>query len=304
MFTLLTLPVVLLLDRLLGEPLRWHPLVGFGRYAKWLEQRLNRASAGFPRGFLAWFLAVAPITALVAVADYWLGGWWLSILFGWLAIGWHSLRQHALWVKQALDDDNLPVARHKVGWLVSRDTSQLDERGVSRACIESVLENGSDAIIAPLFWLLLAGAPGVVFYRLCNTLDAMWGYRTERFEYFGKWTAWMDDVLNYFPARLCSLLYTLTGNTRSALRAWREQAKVWYSPNAGVVMASGAGALQVTLGGNASYHGHEKPRPRLGSGITPMSIDIDRSIDLLDQSVLLFTLLVSIATGTWYVFYA
>ncbi|MFN3786081.1 MAG: CobD/CbiB family cobalamin biosynthesis protein, partial [Thiothrix sp.] len=205
-----------------------------------------------------------------------------------LAIGWQSLRQHAQWVQQALLVNDLPQARAKVGWLVSRDTDGLDAVGVSRACVESVLENGSDAVFAPLFWLLIGGAPAVVLYRLSNTLDAMWGYRNERFERFGKWAARVDDVLNWIPARLTALTYASGGQFSSAIHAWRTQGGQWYSPNAGVVMAAGAGALRVQLGGDALYAGQTKARPSLGTGTTPDTTTITRAIHLLDRGVYLW----------------
>lgn len=276
----------LLLDRLLGEPPRLHPLVGFGKLANRLETRLNNRSITF--GMAAWCAAVLPWVALVAWLDALIGGWWLSMVCGWLAIGWQSLRQHAHWVAQALNANDLPQAREKVGWLVSRDTSQLDETDVSRACIESVLENGSDAVFAPLFWLAVGGAPAVVLYRLSNTLDAMWGYRNDRFERFGKWAARVDDGLNYLPARLTALTYALVGAFVSALRAWHLQGAQWYSPNAGVVMAAGAGALRLQLGGAAIYHGQSKARPLLGEGVPPVAADIARAIHLLDRGVYLW----------------
>ncbi|UJS24491.1 adenosylcobinamide-phosphate synthase CbiB [Thiothrix winogradskyi] len=287
----------LLLDRLFGEPPRLHPLVGFGRLADWLESRLNHRSIHY--GILAWCLAVLPLSIAVWWLDTLLGGLWMSILCGWLAIGWQSLRQHAQWVEQALLADDLPQARQKVGWLVSRDTSQLDETAVSRACIESVLENGSDAVFAPLFWLIIGGAPAVVLYRLSNTLDAMWGYRTERFERFGKWAARVDDVLNWIPARLTALTYALCGSFAAAMQAWRTQGSRWYSPNAGVVMAAGAGALQVQLGGDAVYAGQTKSRPSLGAGAIPDAHTITRAMRLLDRGVYLwagFTLIMGVGS--------
>jgi adenosylcobinamide-phosphate synthase len=191
-------------------------------------------------------------------------------------------------VAQALRLGDLQLARTRVGYLVSRNSAALDATGVARAGTESVLENGSDAVFAALFWFLVAGAPGVVLYRLSNTLDAMWGYRNPRFERFGWAAAKIDDGLNYLPARLVALTYALLGQTVPALRCWRQQAPQWDSPNAGPVMAAGAGALGVSLGGAAEYHGELHQRPALGQGPQPRARDIERALNLVYAGVLLW----------------
>ncbi|MBC9250229.1 cobalamin biosynthesis protein [Pseudomonas alcaligenes] len=281
------------LDGWLGEPRRWHPLVGFGNLAQRIEQRLNSGGHGWrSHGVTGWCLAVLPPVALVwllSLSDSL--GWLVQIVALYFALGLKSLGQHALPVAQALRLGDLPEARKRVGYLVSRRTSELDSTGVARAGTESVLENGSDAVFAALFWFLVAGAPGVVMYRLSNTLDAMWGYRNERFERFGWAAAKIDDGLNYIPARLVALTYALLGHTRLALRCWRRQAPQWDSPNAGPVMAAGAGALGVSLGGAAVYHGIEEQRPQLGEGEPPRARDIERALNLVHGGVALWLFL-------------
>lgn len=288
------------LDACFGEPKRWHPLVGFGRLANALEQRFNRAfgdnaeevGRGWrSHGVTAWVLAVLPLTVaawLLSLLPY--IGWLVDIAALYLALGMQSLTEHAQPIVQALRDGDLAKARERVGYIVSRDTSALDEHGVALAATESVLENGSDAVFAALFWFVLLGAPGVVLYRLSNTLDAMWGYRNPRFERFGWAAARIDDVLNLIPARLVALTYALLGNTKLALRCWWRQGFTWYSPNAGPVMAAGAGALGVALGRPAMYHGALRERPPLGEGPPPDADTIERAVRLVRRGVLLWLL--------------
>ncbi|AXT46660.1 adenosylcobinamide-phosphate synthase CbiB [Chromobacterium haemolyticum] len=296
MSSALFLPLALLLDRLLGEPRRWHPLVGFGRLTraverlgypsspaaepKWRMRMRGALSVSLlllPLTLAAWLLARLPLLDVIAP---------IALLY--LAIGAKSLALHAEVVRQALDDGNLALARERVGWIVSRDTSELDEAGVARAAIESVLENGCDAVFAALFWFLLLGAPGVVLYRLSNTLDAVWGYRNARYLHFGWAAARLDDVLNYIPARLTAFTYLLLGHAANGWRCWRTQAPTWYSPNAGPVMAAGAGALGVSLGGGARYHGQWKERPPLGCGPAPAHQDIGRAVRLVSRGAWLW----------------
>ncbi|MGV8934542.1 MAG: adenosylcobinamide-phosphate synthase CbiB [Gallionellaceae bacterium] len=348
--TALLMACAVLLDRLLGEPRRFHPLVGFGHYAAWLERRLNRnyplepkppltppctrkeyadgspllcndpisvrgenrsapplirggwegfkpngqsrlnkAGAGKLRGVIAWLLAIVPFLAVTIFL------WqqpvlrpWLSVLILYLALGLQSLREHANRIQTALEAVDLNTARQRVGEIVSRDTTTMQTEDVARASVESVLENGNDAVFGALFWFALLGAPGALLYRLANTLDAMWGYRTTRYLHFGRAAARLDDALNFFPARLTAISYALLGNTRLAWRCWRRQAPVWDSPNAGPVMASGAGSLGLLLGGAANYHGAQEQRPPLGAGHAPQTADIGRALKLVQRGVWLW----------------
>lgn len=295
----LTTLVALLLDALFGEPRRGHPLMLFGRWAERLERRFNPGGRGWrSHGVSAWLLAVLPPTAVVwLLADLPGLGWVVSVLALYAAVGLRSLNEHAEPVAQALEQGDLARARERVGYMVSRDTRELDDSAVARAATESVLENGSDAVFAALFWFAVAGAPGVVLYRLANTLDAMWGYRNARFERFGWAAARIDDLLNYIPARLVALTYAVLGKTALALQCWRQQAPLWDSPNAGPVMAAGAGALGVQLGGPAIYHGELHERPRLGEGEPACAADIQRGMDLVRQGVMLWVAVLIV--GGW-----
>lgn len=280
--TALAALAAVLLDRLLGEPRRWHPLVGFGKLAGAIEQRLNRRT--IVGGIVGWALAVLPWIALaVALRPY--APFAVDVALLYFALGAQSLGEHAEAVARPLREGRLDEARQRVSWMVSRDTTQLDESGVAKAGMESVLENGNDAIFGALFWFALFGGPGALLFRLANTLDAMWGYRTERFNLYGRCAARLDDALNWLPARLTALSYALLGRTANALACWRTQAPGWESPNAGPVMAAGAGSLGVQLGGAAIYHGQEEIRPPLGNGPAPVAADLGRAIVLIRRSL-------------------
>ena len=297
----LMIVAAVIIDRLLGEPRRFHPLAGFGRLARWIEKIFYGPVAADPaarymRGVAAVAVLLIPLVALAArLQRFAFFGTLFSVVALYFAIAPRSLREHAERVAAAFSAGDLPDARRQAGMLVSRDTSRLDETGVARAAVESVLENGNDAIFAALFWFVLAGAPGVLLYRLSNTLDAMWGYRNARYNHFGWAAARLDDMLNFIPARLTALSYALLGHTRSALHCWRHQAAAWESPNAGPVMAAGAGALRVRLGGAAIYHGELEQRPLLGCGAAAAAEDIARAVRLVRHT--LYVWLIAIALG-------
>ncbi|MCL6264188.1 adenosylcobinamide-phosphate synthase CbiB [Craterilacuibacter sp. RT1T] len=296
----------LLLDLLLGEPRRFHPLAGFGRLAAALERRLNQGRACRARGLLAWALAVLPLLLLgvwlLALAHARWGAWaWLGhalLLYG--ALGLRSLRDHSAPIARALYGGDLAGARRMTSYIVSRDTQEASESDLAKAGVESLLENGSDAVFGTLFWFAIAGGPGALLFRLANTLDAMWGYRTPRFAAFGWAAARMDDVLGFIPARLTALTYALLGHTRCALRCWKTQAPGWPSPNAGPVMAAGAGALGLTLGGKARYDGEDEMRPPLGEGRHARATDLARAWALVAKGsvlwLLVFSLIAALAT--------
>jgi adenosylcobinamide-phosphate synthase len=293
----LIIALALALDYLLGEPRPWHPLVAFGQLADRIETHFNQGSNKLRSGVFAWSLAVLPIVFVVYLFDHWftvsgfLSLLWSSVVL-YLAIGWHSLMQHAQAVLRPLVAGNIETARLAVANIVSRDTAALDEAGVARGAIESVLENGADAIFAALFWFVLLGAPGVVLYRLTNTLDAMWGYKNDRYSEFGRWAARIDDVLNFVPAQLTAFTYAMLGDRKQAFRCWNSQGRYWKSPNAGPVMAAGAGALNVSIGGNENYHGRLQERsvlgPELGPDTTPSALKLEQACQLVNRTLVVW----------------
>lgn len=300
MYFSICLVLALLLDRIFGEAKNFHPLVGFGRLASRLELTLNNGPARKLKGVLALTFLLAPFTALfiylenlilsepiaqVALATFML----------YTAIGWQSLREHAQAIITPLRKRHLGEARKKLAMIVSRDTQHLSPDAVASAATESVLENGADAIFSAIFWFIVAGIPGVVFYRLSNTLDAMWGYKNARFNDFGWAAARLDDLLNYIPARLTALSYAICGQTRSALTCWKTQGKRWKSPNAGPVMAAGAGALAVKLGGDTYYDTRLEQRPLLGPKIGDKAYaqSIHKALNLINKSLLLWLIVIA-----------
>jgi adenosylcobinamide-phosphate synthase len=293
-----------LLDCALGEARRWHPLVGFGNLAGRLERTLNRGDLRYLRGALGWGLAVIPAT----VAAYWIGqaaGLAAHAAMLYLALGLRSLRDHNIPIAGALQNGDLALARTLTARIVSRDTANADSADLAKASAESLLENGNDAVFGTLFWFALAGGPGAVLFRLANTLDAMWGYRNARFNYFGRVAARIDDALNFIPARLTALSYVLLADNRAlAWRCWRSQAPAWPSPNAGPVMASGAGALGVSLGGAAVYEGVTEQRPPLGEGEPARTADIVRAWHLVRGTTLLWLTGACAVAVVWEVLHA
>ena len=294
----MTLTLILLaaiaVDYCLGEPRNaYHPLVAFGRWASFLEKIFLASDHSPNRQRIAGLLAVigALLPCLLALPLIWLPPMLhslLSIVMLYFCIGARSLQQHAQAVYLALRQDDLALARQRVGYIVSRQTDNMTDVEVRRAAIESVLENGADAVFAPLFWFIVLGPIGALLYRLANTLDAMWGYKNQHYLYFGWAAARFDDLLNWPPARLTAISYALLGNTRRALHAWRHQARLLESPNGGPVMTAGAGALNLKVGGPAWYHGQLKNKPWFG-GDTPPE----------DKEILLATRLIYRTLGFW-----
>jgi adenosylcobinamide-phosphate synthase len=275
-------------DRLLGETRRFHPLVGLGwiisKVEHWLyaRRRLNGVAAVFILSIPVLGFALMPLP------------WWLQGILLYIVLGGRSLGEHGRAVANALAQDDLPMARDRVGYIVSRKTATLDQSQVVSATIESMLENGNDAVFGALFWFIVAGLPGAVIYRIANTLDARWGYKNPKYLQFGWAAAKWDDVLNYIPARLCVLTYALQGHTKQSLQCAFTQGRQCASPNGGPVMASGAGALGFTIGGPAEYDGYQCDKPLLGKGPKAEWQAIYPAISLVDNGSFIWLLMLFI----------
>jgi adenosylcobinamide-phosphate synthase len=275
-------------DSVVGDPPRLHPVAGFGAVAAALERRwyADRRGAGVAyaaaltagavgAGVLAERVAARGPAAEVLV----------TAAATWAVLGGSSLAGHGAALARELTAGDLTAARARIPSLCGRDPAALDTAGMARAGTESMAENTSDAVVAPLLWGAVAGVPGLLGYRAVNTLDAMVGYRSERYQRFGWAAARLDDLANLVPARVAALLFAALapvagGSPRAALTAWRRDAAAHPSPNAGPVEAATAGALGVGLGGRTVYaHGVEE-RPRLGRGRPPEPADLERAARL------------------------
>ncbi len=269
-----------LLDLLLGDPewLRpWHPVVLMGRMIAWLETRLRSCFPTTSRGEYHAGIVLTAVMSLgtlilcrliLAILDrIWLPlSCALELVWCWESLAVRDLRIEAERVQKALSVEGLPAARNAVARIVGRETQKLDEAGVIRAAVETVAENFADGVTAPLFYMLIGGAPLALFCKAVNTMDSMIGYRNERYLYFGRAAARLDDAVNYIPARLGALLLIAAAwfcgeDAKAALRIWKRDRRKHASPNSGQCEAAMAGALGLRLCGPASYFGvlHEKP---------------------------------------------
>ncbi|MFH5232385.1 cobalamin biosynthesis protein [Antrihabitans spumae] len=268
-------------DRRFGDPRRFHPVAGFGTAATALERRVYRDARAAGIVYTGALVGSAVAVGIVLRR----GGIAAVAISTWAVLGGTSLVRVGNAMADALEADDLGRARELLPSLCGRDPEVLDSAGLARAALESIAENTSDATFAPLFWGAVAGAPGLLGYRAVNTLDAMVGYRNERYRQFGWASARLDDVANWIPARLTGVLTILSapvvaGSPSAAAKAWRADAGAHPSPNAGVVEAATAGALGVTLGGPTRYRHGLELRPMLGSGPAPTAADLRRAVRL------------------------
>ncbi|MDA9430607.1 adenosylcobinamide-phosphate synthase CbiB [Bradyrhizobium sp. CCBAU 51627] len=301
--------VAMAVDALLGWPSQLfdrigHPVTWLGRLIAAIDAGWNRESdppalrraAGLAGALLLIALAVALSWVLQSMLP---AGWIQIVLVGilsWPLVALRSLHDHVADVAKPLLAGDIAGARAAVSRIVGRDPAALDEAGIARAAIESLAENASDGIVAPVFWGALLGLPGILGYKAVNTLDSMIGHRNERHEAFGWAAARIDDVANFIPARLTGFLFVLLAPSRSeALSCMMRDARRHRSPNAGWPEAAMAGALRVRLSGPRIYHGSITNEPWLNEGARdPHPADIVEGLAIYRRAMLLFAGLLAI----------
>lgn len=283
----------ILLDRAVGEPpTAIHPVAWFGRAMKLVEPRLYRDDRGHGVAHAATGVAIGSGAGVLMRS---------TALATTIAVAGRMLERTALDIGAALDAGDLDLARTKLPALVGRDPDALDDTAMCRAVIESVAENTVDAVVAPALWAAVAGAPGVLAHRAINTMDAMVGYRNERYAQYGWASARLDDAAAFVPARATAALVAAVRPRRATeiVRAVRHDARAHPSPNSGVAEAAFAAALGIQLGGQTVYPaGRVEARPRLGDGAPPSPMDIQRATRLArDLALVLAGTLVALGAG-------
>ena len=284
------------LDAVFGDP-AWlpHPVVYMGKAISALEKGLRARLPKTPEGelwggrILAFCLpvgtfALASLVCMGAAALHPLLGLAVQMFWCGQALAAKGLMQESMNVHRELTKPDLPAARIAVSRIVGRDTQALTAEGVTKAAVETVAENASDGVIAPLLYMLLGGAPLALTYKAINTMDSMVGYKNTQYLYFGRAAAKLDDVANYLPSRIAALLWVaaaaLTGNdARNAWRIWRRDRRNHASPNSAQTESACAGALNVQLAGPAYYFGEYYPKPTIGDAVRPIEPEDIRRAD-------------------------
>lgn len=307
------------LDLLFGDPEQLlHPVVVMGKCISKLEKGLRAIFPKTPKGELAAGVVLALLLPVGTLAVTSLALWAvglihpilrfaLGIFWGWQTLALKGLNTESKRVYQALTTGTIEEARAAVSRIVGRDTERLDEAGITRAAVETVAENFSDGVLAPLFYLLIGGAPLALCYKAINTMDSMVGYKNERYLYFGRCAAKLDDAANWLPARLSAVLLVLVSallgeNAKDAWRIWRRDRRNHASPNSAQTEAAMAGALGIQLAGPAWYFGEKYDKPTIGDAKRPVEPnDILRADRLLyGGGVLGLVLLGLVRWAVWF----
>jgi adenosylcobinamide-phosphate synthase len=274
-------------DELLGDPRRMRPVAAFHKTARRVEQAMY--ADGKLRGVAYTTLLAGSVvlagTTVERMARHPLLRVTTMAVATWIALGGKSLAREGTALGRELDNGSVNAARERLPKLTDRDPSTLDATGLAKAAVESVAENTSDVIVAPLLWAAVAGVPGILGYRAVNALDSVVGYPSPRHRRFGWASARLDDLVNFIPARVSAALTVacapvVGGSAREAWRAWRRDAAAHPSPNAGRVEAAFAGALEIRLGGRTVYPYGVEERPVLGAGRSPDAGHVTRAVEL------------------------
>ena len=275
------------LDLLLGDPsFLYHPIRVIGNLIALLEKWLRKVFPKTPNGELAGgvFLVILVclagygVPALLLFAAFKIHpviGFLLEVLWCWQIPATKCLKDESMKVYQKLKENDLPGARYAVSMIVGRDTKNLSETGVTKAAVETIAENTSDGVIAPLLFLALGGPALGFLYKSINTMDSMVGYKNDKYLYFGRAAAKLDDVANYIPSRLAALLWIMAAvftrnDAKGAWRIWRRDRRNHASPNSAQTESACAGALGVQLAGPAYYFGEYYPKPTIGDPLRPI----------------------------------
>lgn len=274
---ILPLLVGWVLDLIFGDPARLpHPIVWFGKAIAFFEHRLNKSSHRKLKGALTALFLIAATYAIGLIINYQLSVINCLVVFFCLAGTTliREVREVFLAVDRSLEEGRKQVAR-----IVGRDTSELSDQEIRTAALETLAENLSDGVIAPLFWFAVFGVPGMLTYKMINTLDSMIGYKTERYKDFGCWAAHIDDIANYIPARLTALLMAIASPKKGLLRFIWRNGRRHASPNSGYPEAALAGILNCRFGGPHYYFGQLFPKPYIGENERELTTaDMKRAI--------------------------
>ncbi|WP_415233475.1 adenosylcobinamide-phosphate synthase CbiB [Pseudorhodobacter sp.] len=293
--------IAVALDLAIGWPARLyaaigHPVTWIGALIGALDRRLNREGCSFARrkwaGVAAVLICVGLVAGLSTVVQMQVSGWWGILIGGviaWPLVAMRSMYEHVAAVANPLAHGDLPAARHAVSMIVGRETSTLDEAAIARAALESLAENTSDGIVAPLFWGVLFGLPGIAAYKAINTLDSMIGHRSPRFEAFGWAAARLDDLVNLPASRLTGVMFAVvSGRPKQAIATMLRDAPRHRSPNAGWPEAAMAAGLQVRLSGPRVYANHIADEPWVNGGAAdPLAADLQHGLALYRRALVL-----------------
>ena len=299
-FSIFTVPLIIgyLLDLIFGDPRKLpHPIVAFGNIIGWCERHFNKGKHKKRNGCL--IAIILPLSTLFLGGLLAWGSWILhpfayygiASVFVFYGLANHSLIQEGGEVIRTLEEQGLDAGRKRLSWIVGRDTSQLSPKKIYTAVLETMAENLSDGVVAPLFFYALGGFPAMMAYKMVNTLDSMIGYKDARYKDFGCCSAHLDDVLNYIPARLTAFLIALSGYRKGIFSFIRKYARQHASPNSGYPESAMAGILDCRFGGPNIYHGMLVEKPYIGTHNRELSINDYKRAARINQSVCLSTVI-------------